>query len=105
MKVRVSSRGIEGLGGRLGARVLTSAAEKAAARAAADLARRIATATGAAPAIAGTPARPLVRVGDAAVLDRVRGDAGREGDPVLDRVRLDFNRRRRAARTAGEGTP
>lgn len=97
MKVSLSARGIDGLATRLASRVLAPAAEKAAGAAVDTLAQDIATATGAAPQRGGTAARPLVRVADPAVLDRVRGDAAREGDPVLDRVRLDFARGRRAS--------
>ncbi|WP_454915808.1 hypothetical protein [Xanthobacter sediminis] len=105
MKASVTARGVEGLAARLAARVLAPAAEQAAAAAAADLAERIAIATGAAPETAGTPARPLVRVTDPAVLDRVRGDAQREGDPVLDRVRLDFARGGRTSAPDEETAP
>lgn len=97
MKARLAMRGIEGLAARLAARALAPATERAAAIAAADLSDRIAAATGVAPEAAGTPLRPVVRIADAAVLERVRGDAQQEGDPVLDRVRLDFARARRAS--------
>ncbi len=104
MKVSISSRGVEGLATRLAARIFPPVVEKVAAQASDALAREIATATGAAPQQAGTPLRPLVRVTDPAVLDRVRGDAAHAGDPVLDRVRLAFTRRPARPAPTLEGT-
>ncbi len=97
MKTSFTASGAEGLAARLAARALAPAAEALAAGAASDLAARITAATGVAPLSAGTPQRPVLRVADPAVLDRVRGDALREGDPVLDRVRLEFARGRAPA--------
>lgn len=102
MKVRLVPRGIDGLAARLAADILAPSAARLAARAADELAQELAAATGAAPDRAGSSEYPLLRVSDPAVLERVRGDAGRAGDPVLDRVRLALQRRGRPARRAGE---
>ncbi|MFG1432870.1 hypothetical protein V5F44_17790 [Xanthobacter sp. V2C-8] len=102
MKPSFTACGAEGLAARLAARALAPATAALAARAAGDLSARITVATGAAPRLAGTPERPVVRVADPVVLARVRGDAVREGDPVLDQVRLDFARGRAPA---GKETP
>lgn len=98
MKVKVSSRGAEGLASRLGARALTQATERVAARGAAELARQVAQATGARATVSGSPTRPVVRVSDPDVVARLRGDGETPADPVLDRVRLGF---RRSARSGG----
>ncbi|MFG1478609.1 hypothetical protein V5F53_08050 [Xanthobacter sp. V4C-4] len=106
MRMTVRARFADGLAARLAGRALPDAAERAAARAADELARQVEAATGVRPHRAGLPGRPLVRVAEPAVLARVRGEAGREGDPVLDRVRLAFARTRRAGRAddgPGEG--
>lgn len=94
-QIRVRTRGLDGLARRIAARHFPDAEAAAAARAAADLAAEIRAETGAAAAVAGPPARPRVRVSGTAFLDRVRGSFDRPGDPVLDRIRLLFARRRR----------
>lgn len=106
MKARITTRGIDGLGARLAARVLPAAAQATAARAARRLAGLVAAETGQAPEIAGDAARPLVRVRDAAVLTRLRGSARQEGEPLLDRARLAFARKEQAdAAPDGEELP
>lgn len=91
----VRTRGLDGLARRIAARQLPAAAAVAAGRAARALADEIGSEEGASAAVAGPPARPLVRVSGAAFLDRVRGAFDRPGDGVLDRIRLAFARSRR----------
>ncbi|MFG1332982.1 hypothetical protein V5F41_17245 [Xanthobacter autotrophicus] len=94
MKATIGTSGLQGLAQRLAARHLPAAEAEAAGRAARELAAEITTETGAPATIAGSPQRPVVRVTDAALLARIRGGLGRPGDPVLDRIRLAFARRR-----------
>ncbi|MFG1347278.1 hypothetical protein V5F59_20495 [Xanthobacter autotrophicus DSM 431] len=94
MNARIAARGLDGLAARLVARALPPAQQAAANRAASALAGEISTETGAPAAVAGTPARPLVRVSQPGLLDRIRGRFDRPGDPVLDRIRLAFQRAR-----------
>lgn len=95
MKAGITVRGLDGLAARLAARYLPAASERAAAAAAVTLAADITRDTGAPATTTGPAARPVVRVADAALLARVRGAFDRPGDPVLDRIRLAFARRRR----------
>ncbi|MFG1382619.1 hypothetical protein [Xanthobacter versatilis] len=94
MKATIGTRGLQGLAQRLAARHLPAAEGEAATRAAHELAAEITAETGAPAAIAGSPQRPVVRVADPTLLARIRGGLGRPGDPVLDRIRLAFARRR-----------
>lgn len=94
MTARIVARGLDGLALRLAARHLPPAQQAAATRAAEALAGEITTDTGAPAAVAGTPGRPLVRVSEPGLLDRIRGSFDRPGDPVLDRIRLVFQRAR-----------
>ncbi|MFG1292723.1 hypothetical protein [Xanthobacter versatilis] len=94
MKATIGTRGLQGLAQRLAARHLPVAEGEAASRAARELAAEIDAETGAPAAIAGSPQRPVVRVADPTLLARIRGGLGRPGDPVLDRIRLAFARRR-----------
>ncbi|QRG04832.1 hypothetical protein EZH22_16915 [Xanthobacter dioxanivorans] len=95
MKARLLTRGLDGLAVRLATRVLPAAEAAAAAQAAADLAAEIRAETGAPAVVAGTPARPVVEVTQPGFADRIRGRFDQPGDPVLDRIRIAFSRRRR----------
>ncbi|MFG1207776.1 hypothetical protein V5F79_19245 [Xanthobacter flavus] len=92
----VRTRGLDGLARRIAARHFPDAEAAASARAAAALAGEIGAEAGAVVTVAGTPARPVVEVSGGVFLDRVRGAFDRPGDPVLDRIRLLFARRRRS---------
>lgn len=92
MTPRIATRGLNGLAQRLAARTLPAAEQAAAARAAAALAREITAETGAPAAVTGDAARPVVRVADPGLLERIRGSFDRPGDPVLDRIRLAVSR-------------
>lgn len=92
--VSVRTRGLDGLARRIAARHFPDAEAAAAGRAAADLAAEIGAERGAVATVAGTPARPLVQVSGSAFLERVRGAFDRPGEPVIDRIRLLFARRR-----------
>ena len=98
MKATIGTRGLQGLAQRLAARHLPVAEAQAAGRAARELAAEIDAEIppqgGVPAAIAGSPQRPVVRVANPALLARIRGGLGRPGDPVLDRIRLAFARRR-----------
>ncbi len=94
-ELSVRTRGLDGLARRIAARHFPDAEAAAAARAAEDLAAEIRAERGAVATVAGTPARPLVQVSGMAFLERLRGAFDRPGDPVLDRIRLLFARRRR----------
>ena len=94
-ELSVRTRGLDGLARRIAARHFPDAEAAAAARAAEDLAAEIGAERGAVATVVGTSARPLVQVSGSAFLDRVRGAFDRPGDPVLDRIRLLFARRRR----------
>ena len=93
MRVNISERGLAGLARRLAAHTLEPTVVAVAQNGAEELARDIAAATGEMPHVEGPAQRPLVRVADEAVLARLRGGPGIEGDPVLDRIRLDFQKR------------
>ncbi|MFS8039224.1 hypothetical protein ACI7BZ_20065 [Xanthobacter sp. AM11] len=92
MRTRLAIRGLSGLSARLSARHLPPVAAAAAARAADTLAGEITAETGAPAVITGDAARPVVRVADAGLLDRLRGSFERPGEPVLDRIRLTVSR-------------
>lgn len=92
MTARIVTRGLAGLAQRIAARHLPPAEEAAAARAAAVLAGQITAETGVPVAVTGDAARPVVRIADPGLLDRVRGSFDRPGDPVLDRIRLAASR-------------
>lgn len=94
-ELSIRTRGLDGLARRIAARHFPDAQAAAAARAAADLAAEIRAETGAVATVAGPPARPRVQVSGSTFLERVRGAFDRPGDPVLDRIRLLFARRRR----------
>ncbi|MDI4665274.1 hypothetical protein K9U40_13170 [Xanthobacter autotrophicus] len=94
MRATIRTGGLQGLAQRLAARHLPAAEAEAAGHAARELAAEITAETGAPATIAGSPRRPLVRVADPVLLARIRGALGRPGDPVLDRIRLAFARRR-----------
>lgn len=94
-ELSVRTRGLDGLARRIAACHFPDAEAAAAARAAEDLAAEIGAETGAVATVAGTPARPLVQVSGSAFLGRVRGAFDRPGEPVIDRIRLLFARRRR----------
>ncbi len=98
MRVNISTRSLAGLARRLRVAALEPHTEAAATRGAQELGQMIAGETGVRPQISGPARRPIVRVRDEAVLARVRGQEGVEGDPVLDRIRLDFERRKRGRR-------
>lgn len=93
MNVSLTTKGVDGLAGRLAAAVLGPVAEARAGAAAEDLAAAITAETGVRPSITGAPSRPVVRVSDPQVLARVRGSAEMPGEPLLDRARLAFARR------------
>lgn len=94
MNARIAARGLDGLAARIAARALPPAQQAAATRAAEALATEITTETDAPAVVAGPPGRPLVRVAGRALLERIRGSFNRPGDPVLDRIRLVFQRAR-----------
>lgn len=93
MTARIIARGLDGLAARLAARHLPQAQAAAAARAADAVAGQITAETGVPVAVTGDAARPVVRVAEPALLDRIRGSFDRPGDPVLDRIRLLVSRR------------
>lgn len=95
MRVNISERGLAGLARRLAVHKLEPAIVAVARNGAQELARDIAAETGVAPQVEGPAQRPLVRVTDEAVLARLRGGPDVEGDPALDRIRLDFQKRKR----------
>lgn len=98
MRVNISERGLTGLARRLAMHALEPAVVTAARGGAQELAQDIAEETGVMPHVTGAPQRPRVQVNDEAVLARLRGGPGVEGEPVLDRIRLDFHRRKRGRR-------
>lgn len=97
MRVNISTRSLSGLARRLRVAALTPAAEAAATQGAQELGQMIADETGTRAQISGAAARPIVQVRDEELLARMRGEAGVEADPVLDRIRMDFQRRKRRA--------
>ncbi len=98
MRVNISERGLAGLARRLAVNTLEPAVVSVARNGARALAQDIAEATGEMPHVEGPDQRPLVRVVDEAVLARLRGGPDVEGDTVLDRIRLDFQKRKRGSR-------
>lgn len=95
MRVNISERGLAGLARRLAVHKLEPTVVAVARSGAQELAREIAKETGAVPHVEGPAQHPLVRVVDETVLARLRGGVDVEGEPMLDRIRLDFQKRKR----------